>query len=249
LNSNSKNILITGVSSGIGRALAQFFFEKEFKVIGLDINRDEQNNYQEYCHNFYQIDISNYDQVLNLRDSILASYSHIGCLINNAAIQVEKSLIDTSLEEWSRVLNTNLSSAFYITKSFFPMLKGGSILNISSVHARATSRNLASYVASKGGLSALTRAMALELADYNIRVNSILPGAIETEMLVKGLSRNYNADEARKSLVKATPLKKIGKPRDIAQLAYFLADSEMASNITGQEFICDGGVLARLDSE
>jgi NAD(P)-dependent dehydrogenase (short-subunit alcohol dehydrogenase family) len=95
----------------------------------------------------------------------------------------------------------------------------------------------------------MTRAMALELADYGIRVNAILPGAVQSPMLEKGLKRHGDLQIAKNRLIDATPLKKIGRPVDVAHLALFLADETLSGNITGQEFVCDGGVLARLCSE
>jgi NAD(P)-dependent dehydrogenase (short-subunit alcohol dehydrogenase family) len=124
-----------------------------------------------------------------------------------------------------------------------------SIINISSVHAHATSKNLSSYVATKGAVSALTRSMALELGGAGVRVNSICPGAIETEMLIQGLTRNADPDLAMNNLKKSSPLNKIGSGSDVAKLVSFLLDGELSGNITGQEFVIDSGVLARLASE
>lgn len=129
------------------------------------------------------------------------------------------------------------------------MRPGASIINISSIHARATSAGLAAYVASKGALSALTRATALELGARGIRVNAVLPGAIDTPMLRNALARNRPLDDAWNSLIAGAPLGRVGAPSDVAHLVAFLADSEVSGNITGQEFVCDGGVLARLATE
>ena len=122
---------------------------------------------------------------------IQAFTKQLHALINNAAIQIAKPLLETSMEEWNAVLASNLSSVFLGVKLAYPLLKaagGGAIVNVSSVHAVATSANIAAYAASKGGLLALTRAIAIEFAPDNIRANAILPGAVDTPMLRAGLS-------------------------------------------------------------
>ena len=238
-------VLITGVNGGIGFALSRKFKEAGWSVVGIDI-RGENN---EHCSLFMNADVSGPGSVQSVFNAVKAKYSTLHCLINNAAILVDKTLLETSEEEWNSIFRTNVDPVFYITKYFISMLDNASIINISSVHSRATSKGLAAYAASKGAISALTRAMALELSKRGIRVNAILPGAIETPMLTEGLLRSKNADEARKNLIEATPLKRIGSPDDVANLALFLADNSVSGNITGQEFVCDGGVLARLATE
>lgn len=129
----------------------------------------------------------------------------------------------------------------------------GSIVNISSVHAFATSKNISSYAATKGAILAFTRAISLELAKYKIRVNALLPGAVDTRMLREGLKRNIkkgkNLDNTLKEFEKKHPLGRIGKPEEIAKAIYFLADSNEASFITGQSLIVDGGAMAQLSTE
>lgn len=241
----SRVVLISGVNGGIGRSLSRAFKESGWTVIGIDICGDRND----YCDFFLNTDVSDPVSVRSGFDEVSKKYSSIDCLINNAAIQVEKSLIETTEEEWEKVFKVNLYSVFYMVKYFIKILENSSIINISSVHAKATSKGMAAYAASKGAVSSLTRSMALELAEQGIRVNAILPGAIDTPMLQKGLQRKKPADQARKVLIEATPLHKIGAPGDVADLALFLADDLKSGNITGQEFICDGGVLAKLASE
>ncbi len=242
---NNKHVLITGCNQGIGRAIADLFFERGWIVTGLDIT----DKPSECAWNYIELDISKPAQVIRLADAFIAENRTINCLVNNAAIQIEKSLLDTSIDEWDRVMSTNLNGAFYMTKAFAPVLSGGSIVNISSVHARATSAGMCAYVTSKGGMSAFTRAAALELAPLDIRVNAILPGAVNTEMLKRSLSRSSEYEEAKLRLERSTPLGRIVRPEEIASLALFLANTDLSGSITGQEFVCDGGVLARLASE
>ena len=122
-------------------------------------------------------------------------------------------------------------------------------MNVSSVHSRATSNGLASYAASKGAVSALTRAMAIELGPRRIRVNSVLPGAIDTPMLERGLTRVGDPEMAKARLISGAILNQLGSPEDVAQLVMFLCNPALSGNITGQEFVCDSGVLCRLASE
>jgi NAD(P)-dependent dehydrogenase (short-subunit alcohol dehydrogenase family) len=241
----SKNVLITGVNGGIGSPLAHCFKQAGWSVIGMDIKGDKNKS----CDLFLKTDISDSGAVKQSFHMISGNYTHLNCIINNAAIQYEKTFIETSDEEWETVFQVNVHGIFYLAKHFVGLLAGGSIVNISSVHSRATSIGLAAYAASKGAVAAMTRVMALELAEHGIRVNAILPGAVQSPMLEKGLKRHGDPDIAENRLIEATPLKKIGRPVDVANLALFLADEMLSGNITGQEFVCDGGVLAKLCSE
>ena len=150
---------------------------------------------------------------------------------------------------------SNLRSVFLGVKLAHPLLArkgGGAIVNVSSVHAVATSKDIAAYAASKGGMLALTRAMAIEFAPDNIRVNAILPGAVDTQMLRAGLSRDHagsgDIQQRLENLARRTVSGKIGKPEEIASAIYFLADAQSAF-MTGQALIVDGGATARLSTE
>lgn len=241
----NKTVLVTGVNGGIGVSLARKFKEAGWTVIGVDI----KGKSNKYCELFINTDISKPQSIQIAYKKIRPKYESLSCLIHNAAIQIEKPLLKTTSKEWTKVFRTNVESIFSITKVFIALLDNSSIINISSVHARATSKGLAAYVASKGAVSALTRAMALELAEKGIRVNAILPGAIDTPMLEKSFAREKDQQKAKKILISSTPLRKIGNPDDVAKLALFLADSSLSGNVTGQEFICDGGVLSKLACE
>ncbi|MHB8933801.1 MAG: SDR family NAD(P)-dependent oxidoreductase, partial [Bellilinea sp.] len=158
--------------------------------------------------------------------------------------------------EWDRVMDSNLRSVFLGAKLAHPMLKaggGGAIVNVSSVHAVQTSANIAAYAASKGGLLALTRAMAIEFAPDNIRVNAILPGAVDTPMLHAGLNRDHadtgTLPDRLENLARRTVNGRVGQPGEIAHAIYFLADNEQSSFMTGQAMIVDGGATARLSTE
>ena len=239
-------IVVTGASNGIGRAIADLFCKQNFTVLGLDLVSPKGRAKFE----FIKADVTKSRELAQAMDHIKTKKQTILAVINNAAMQVEKGILETTEEEWDRVLAVNLKAIMLTTQTFFPLLKSGSsIVNISSVHARATSKGMAAYVASKGAISALTRAMALELGVHGIRVNAVNPGAVDTAMLQKGLARNARPEQALKKLKNASPLNKIGSPDDIANLVSFLINPGLAGNITGQEFFSDGGVTAKLASE
>ena len=214
-----RHVLITGSAGGIGQALVRKFQAEGWKVIGVDIKQG--------------IDIS-----ALYWETEIEWPEKLDALINNAAIQYNKSLLTTTYAEWEQVMAVNLRSAWDVARSCHGLLKAakGSIVNISSVHAFATLPNKGAYPVSKAGLVALTRSMALEWAEDGIRCNCVLPGAIDTPLL-------------RQNAQRRAPLGRVGSPREVAEIVYFLADNEKSSFITGASFVIDGGVLSALSSE
>ena len=245
MNKNPRVMLITGAAGGMGRATVQLFNEKGWIVIGVDRNEFGQS----FPGNglFIQADISDPTQLEEIYSSVRNFTVSLDAVINNAALQVVKPLLETTVEEWDAVMASNLRSVFLGAKLAYPLLKnkgGGAIVNVSSVHAIATSSGVGSYAASKGGLLALTRSMAIEFAQDNIRVNAILPGAVDTPML------SAHLDQIRlENLAKRTVNGRIGMPSEIAHAIYFLADDEQSSFMTGQSIVVDGGATAKLSTE
>jgi NAD(P)-dependent dehydrogenase (short-subunit alcohol dehydrogenase family) len=251
---NPKLMLITGAAGGIGRATVKLFAEKGWRVIGVD-RQPFGEGFPESGF-FIKADISEPAQLESIFEQTKSFTDTIDALINNAAYQIAKPLIDTTVEEWDAVMASNLRSVFLSAKLAYPLLKargGGAIVNVSSVHAVATSKDISAYAASKGGLLALTRAMAIEFAPDNVRVNAILPGAVDTPMLRAGLSRDHagggSIEQRLENLARNTVSGKVGKPKEIAQSIFFLADDELSSFMTGQALIVDGGATARLSTE
>lgn len=249
-----RTVLITGASGGIGRAMVQVFADKHWRVIGVD--RTPFGDTLPDSSFFIQADIAAPEDLEDIFTQTRTFTDHLHALVNNAAIQVTKPVVDTTVEEWDAVMASNLRSVFLSAKLAYPLFKnagGGAIVNVSSVHAVATSANIASYAASKGGLLALTRAMAIEFAPDNIRVNAVLPGAVDTPMLHAGLSRGHSGGgtlhERLENLAHKTVIGRIGTPEEIAQAIYFLADEAQSSFMTGQAMIVDGGATARLSTE
>jgi len=246
-------MLITGAAGGIGRATVNLFTEKGWSVIGVD--RSGFGAGFPSSGLFIQSDISRPEDMQAIFDRAHAFTDALDVLINNAAMQIAKPLVETTVEEWDAVMASNLRSVFLGVKLAYPLLKkkGGAVVNISSVHAIQTSANIAAYAASKGGLLALTRAMAIEFAPDNIRVNAILPGAVDTPMLRAGLGRGHvgqgDMQERLDNLARKTVSGKVGTPEEIAHAIYFLADNEQSSFMTGQALVVDGGATARLSTE
>jgi glucose 1-dehydrogenase len=251
---NLKTVLITGAAGGIGRATVKLFTESGWRVIGVDRNPFGEDFPAEGL--FIQSDISHPEELNAIFDRAQAFSSTLDALVNNAAMQIAKPLLETSIEEWDAVIASNLRSAFLGVKLAHPLMKaagGGAVVNVSSVHAVQTSANISVYAASKGGLLALTRAMAIEFAADNIRVNAILPGAVDTPMLRAGLGRGHVAGSDIQTrldnLARKTVNGRVGKPEEIAHAIYFLADNTQSSFMTGQAMIVDGGATARLSTE
>ena len=247
-------LLITGAAGGIGRATVHLFTEKGWNVIGVD----RSPKYEGFPDNgiFIEADISLPEQLEEIYDQVSAFTKTLDAVVNNAAVQIAKPLLNTSAEEWDLVMASNLRSVFLGAKLAYPLLKtegGGAIVNVSSVHAVATSANIAAYAASKGGLLALTRAMAIEFAPDNIRVNAILPGAVDTPMLRAGLTRGHVGSgdiiDRLDNLAQKTVNGRVGQPEEIASSIYFLADNSQSSFMTGQALIVDGGATCRLSTE
>ena len=247
-------VVITGASRGIGRAAWELFAKNNWFVIGIG-RSPLQGDIPQQGH-FIQADVSYEKDWQKIKEETARITDQLDAVVNNAAIQVTKPIIDTTLEEWDQVINANLRSVFLSVKLLHSLLKagnGGAIVNVSSVHAVATSKNIAAYAASKGGMLALTRALAIELAPDKIRVNTVLPGAVDTEMLRSGLNRDHagsgTPDERMEILASKTVIGKIGRPEEIARAIYFLADQDESSFTTGSSLIVDGGATTRLSTE
>jgi NAD(P)-dependent dehydrogenase (short-subunit alcohol dehydrogenase family) len=254
IQKSAKTVLITGAGGGIGRATVELFAAKGWCVIGVD----RQPYGEPFPQNglFIQSDIAREENLQAIFEGASRFTDRLNVLVNNAAVQIAKPLLETSAGEWDEVMASNLRSVFLGLKLAHPLLKtagGGAVVNVSSVHAVATSANISAYAASKGGLLAFTRAAAIEFAPDNIRVNAILPGAVDTPMLRAGLGRGHvgggDMQSRLDNLARKTVNGRVGQPAEIAHAIYFLADEEQSSFMTGQALIIDGGATARLSTE
>jgi glucose 1-dehydrogenase len=244
--------LITGAAGGIGRATTELFAAEGWETIAVD--RREAGSYPAGV-TFRRADVAIPDDVEALFTWLAKQTDRLDALVNNAAVQICKPMVAMTVDEWDSVMASNLRSAFMTARAGYRLLKAasGAIVNVSSVHAVATSRDIAAYAASKGGLVALTRATALELAPDSIRANVVLPGAVDTPMLHAGLSRDHVAgdslEERMAHLGRRTVMGRVGQPAEIAQAILYLADNDRSSFVTGQALVIDGGATARLSTE
>jgi NAD(P)-dependent dehydrogenase (short-subunit alcohol dehydrogenase family) len=246
-----KTVVITGVAGGIGRATAGLFLKSGWRVFGVDSTVAVPPL---AGMRLFTCDLAKAVQTEKVFTTICKEAGKIDALVNNAALQICKPVSRMEVAEWDDVMAVNLRSVFVAVRSILKhMTAGASIVNIASVHAVATSSNISAYAASKGAVLALTRALAVELAPRDIRVNAVLPGAIDTPMLKKGLGRGHleggTLQERMAALAARTPLGRIGRPEEIGQAILFLADQERSSFMTGQVLVVDGGATARLSTE
>lgn len=233
----SRVVVVTGAAGAIGTAICDLLEERGWKAIGMDRQPMAREDSM-------QVDLADVNALANS----LSALSRVDGLVNNAAVQLFKPISQTTFDEWDEVASINVRAAFACMSCLQPRLAEakGSIVNITSVHSRASSPKIAAYAASKGALSALTRAAAVELAPSGIRVNAVVPGAVDTPALRTGFTRRPDAE---RELLRRTPLGRVAAPRDVAQAVFFLLDPEQSGFITGQEITVDGGALAHLSTE
>lgn len=233
-----KVVLITGASRGIGREIAKELSENGYKIIA-NYNKSEEQaiNLQKENENIeiYKADVSKRKEVKKMIQFIIEKYKKIDVLINNAGISIEKLFTDITDEEWKEIIDVNLYSAFCVTQEVLPNMinrKKGCIINISSIWGIVGASCEAIYSMTKAGIDAMTKSLAKELGPSNIRVNSIAPGIIDTEM-----NKKISEEEINK-IKEEIPLERIGKTIDIARCVKWLIEDEYT---TGQIISINGG--------
>lgn len=239
----NKVALITGAATGIGLGIAKCYLEQGAKVV-LTGHRpyDETNEllgkYQNDAE-FKVLEVTEEDQWEQVIKETIGKFGHLDIVVNNAGVApIARPVDQETLEDWNRVINVNLTGTFLGVKHGMLAMKGrgGSIINISSIEGFVGVTDNAAYNASKGGSRLLTKAAALDAAknNYNVRVNSVHPGFIDTKIV---------PNEMKEALGKATPIGHIGKPEDIGNICVYLG-SDVSSFATGSEFVIDGGFIA-----
>ncbi|MFW9975911.1 MAG: SDR family NAD(P)-dependent oxidoreductase [Candidatus Thorarchaeota archaeon] len=248
---DGKIVIITGVAAGIGRATANLFAKEGARIVGVDIDEKGGKSITEKVQafggimTFVKADVSNQDDIRTIYE-IAREMGGVDVVFNNAGIEVAKGLLDTSEEDWNRNISVNLKSVFFSCKHAIQQMKEkgrGSIINNSSVAGLVGSFSPA-YSAAKGGIIALTKALATDFGQYNIRVNCICPGAIETPMLERVIMFQGEPSEVRARRLKNYSLGRFGYPDEVAQTALFLA-SDDSSFINGATIPVDGGFTAK----
>lgn len=240
-----KNALITGASRGIGKAIALKFAAEGANVAFSDLNKDEnmallEKELQELGvkGKGYASDASSHQDSLDLVDDVLKDFESIDILVNNAGITRDGLLMRMEEKDWDIIMAVNLKSIFNLTKSIQRVMlkqRYGSIINMSSVVGVFGNAGQSNYSASKAGIIGFTKSIAKELGSRNIRCNAIAPGFIETEMTAA------LDDDVRDAWIKDIPLKRGGKPEDVADACIFLG-SDLSSYVTGQVLVVDGGM-------
>lgn len=234
-----KVCIVSGGGSGIGKATCLRLAREGGKVVVADINDDGNETVKEIEQAggealFARTDVGNSEQVQAAVRAAVDKWGAVHVVVNDAAMMTFKPVVELPDEDWDKVLGVNLRSVFLFCKYAVPhMPRGGAIVNISSVHAHETTRNVVPYASSKGGMEAFTRGFSEELAPRKIRINCVAPGAVDTPMLWN----NPNVKSGAEKIEGA-----IGKPEDIAAAVCFLASDE-ARFITGTTLVADGGRL------
>ena len=237
-------VIVTGAANGIGKAVSTAYAEAGWNTVLADIDEEAgeplaSRLYREgYSAHFVACDVSNPGNISSLVEESDELFGGIHAIINNAGVSEFESPLELTVENWDRILNTNLRSCFLLSREAAPVMKesgGGSIVNIASTRARMSEKNSEAYAASKGGIVALTHALALSLSDFGIRVNCISPGWIMTGEYESLRDVDHSQH----------PAGRVGKPGDIARACFFLTDPEN-SFITGENLVVDGGMTRKM---
>jgi 3-oxoacyl-[acyl-carrier protein] reductase len=238
MQKESKKILITGASRGIGKDIALKSKEKGYEVLGTSTTNEGVSNLRENGIHGLQLNLNDKKSVESFNYLLTQEHPDIAVLVNNAGITRDNIVLRMTEEEWMDVLNINLNGAFKISKTVLKFMlkkRWGRILNITSTSASTGNRGQANYAAAKAGIEAFSKSLAKEVGSRGITVNAIAPGYIQTDM-TKVIS-----DKVKEEILSQIPLSRFGKPEEISQLVDFLISDE-ASYITGQTIHINGGL-------
>ena len=236
-----KTALVTGGRQGIGRAIVEEFAMQGAQVMTCGRGERPENLSSNIL--WQQTDITQYDQVETLRKQVLSAFGTLSVLVNNAGVQIEKNIVESTDEDWDNVIGVNAKGVFLICRALIPhMSTGGSIINIGSISGRVADPGLALYNASKAFVHGLTRSIAVDHGPA-IRCNAICPGWIMTGMAEAAFSVATDPKAAKQDALARHAVRRFGRPEDIAKMALWLASDESAF-ASGQLFTVDGGLTA-----
>lgn len=252
---NGKTVIVTGGGGGIGAAVCSRFAAAGANVAVVNRTLEKADGVASklresgYAAIGIAADVSKEEDVKRVVRETVEQFGTVNVMVNNAAVCPQILLTEMSLDQWNQVITNNLTSVFLFTREVIPhMLQagGGAIVNVGSVHAIATLGGYAAYSASKGGISAFTRAAALDYARHNIRVNAVLPGAVQTPMLESSVkSLDTPREEIMAQWNESQPIGRVGQPEEIAAAVMFAASPDN-SFMTGASIVVDGGMTAEL---
>ena len=239
---SKKTVVITGATSGIGKASAELFLRNGHKVVAVGRNADGFTELSGGELDVQIADLSDVSQIERLSASVTEQNERVDVLINAAGVIGNGTIENTGIEDWDSMLNINLRSVFYLMHCFTPALREskGNIVNVSSVTGPRAFPNVLAYCVSKAGVDQLTRCSALELAPHGVRVNAVNPGVIVTDLHKRAGMDKEGYEKFLEHSRSTHPLGRVGRPEEVAELIYYLA-SDKASWITGATYEIDGG--------
>ena len=238
--------VVTGVGSGLGKAIAGELAAEGAAVLGCDVDDRSGEQTMAGIGRFRHADVSREADVAALVDESVAVFGRLDLMVNNAAIQLEQELVETTEDELDRVLAVNLKGPFFGCKHAVRVMRpagGGVIVNVASILALVGDGILAAYCAAKGGVLGITRATAVQYGAEGIRCNAICPGDIDTPLVQAYFNTSADPEALRRQVAGEYPLGRIAQPREIARAVVFLA-SDDSSFMTGEAMVVDGGLLA-----
>ncbi len=234
-----KVVFITGGSTGIGKSTAEKFSEKGAEVVIGDINKEKgQETAEEIGAEFKECDVADWESVKFVVDSIVEEYGRLDVVVNNAGIGSTSTIEEMDKEEWEKIIAVDLDGVMHGTKAAAPHLKEteGCVINTASIYGLVGDVGATAYNAAKGGVVNFTRSVANDLAEHNVRVNSICPGFIDTPLIQEAM----DDEDFKNHVLGETPLGRVAEPEEVAEVMVFLA-SDKASYITGANIPVDGG--------